>query len=146
MADQNVTDPDVQHLLDLLVMIPGRDNVLFWNRVNAGQYSGDSENEERFIDAGYAVKKIGQYLPRVLRGDAEATADLASYLIMFFDSDSESMRLAVSAEIGHLPSNVLGRLWIEDMITTAWQVYVTHAGSSSRSLWNRDLAAKWAHS
>ncbi|EYT89608.1 hypothetical protein ThrDRAFT_04769 [Frankia casuarinae] len=62
---------------------------------------------------------------------------------MFFDYDADSLRSAVADAIGDLHEDTLGRYWVTDMLTTAWRVYVTHAGHSPRSAWDRELATKW---
>ncbi|KQC35034.1 hypothetical protein [Frankia sp. ACN1ag] len=134
-------------MLKLLAMIPGPDDVWFWNRINEGRYRGhpslepeewSGEDTRGFIDGGYTVKKIIGHLPGTLRGEVQATGLLASYLIVFFDHDSDSLRQAIAVRVGEGFSGLFGQRWIDDMLATAWRVYVTHPVTP-----RKDLAETW---
>lgn len=144
------TDPDIRRMLNLLSMLPGSDEVGFWNAVNSARHRSGTDNADDDVqdgqDGGYAVGKITRYLNEYLKqGDPGIAATLAGYLIMFFDHDADSLRQTVARAVGDLPGDVLGGRWLTDVTATAWRVYVEHGKTSALlgAAWNRTLAEKW---
>ncbi|WP_439681567.1 hypothetical protein [Embleya sp. MST-111070] len=143
MAQPTDLHPDIEHMLELLAMIPGPDDIDFWNDVNAGRYTSGPEGG--LLDSGYFTGKVRTFLHRYLAtGDPVDAAALAKYLLVFFDYDADSLRGAVDFAVGDAPRLVLGPRWIADMTDTAWRVYVHNGGRHIVKLpWREVLADKW---
>ena len=117
--------PEVEHLLDLLDLLPDEQTTDFWSQlVDAEQPVGTSGD--------YFVSKmrmlVGQ-LQRALTREHVAAHQLehaVQYLLMFFDrSDAELYRvLDRVAGYGAEPAGRTGRRWMEDVCATAWRIYV----------------------
>jgi hypothetical protein len=139
-----VPDADIEHMLRLLALIPGPEDVDFWNDIHAGRRNSGPEGALR--DSGYATGKITFNLHRYLTtGEPKFAADLATYLLMIFDHEADSIPAAVDFAIGNLASGVLGRRWITDMTAAAWRVYARHSDrpTGSSLSWHDILVEKW---
>lgn len=113
---------DAAHLLDLLDMLPSRDDTDFWARLEYAEH-GDRQDDD------YFVSKVALVI-RDLRNlvENEKAVDLAyaaQYVLMFFDRDDQKLFEALDGVTDYaVADGRTGKRWAEDAAATAWKLYV----------------------
>jgi hypothetical protein len=130
-------DPDLNHLYELLRMLPGpREHPEFWTAVQH-QYLGEDTALK------YVYEKM-TLIPRTAKDPTpQHISDLARYLLAFFAGDNPELWDILSGvgEGGVSPRHdTIGRWWAEDLCQTAWTLYVRY----SRPAGN-DWLEKWQY-
>jgi hypothetical protein len=116
MSDSAVARPDadLNHLLDLLDLLPPTTDRAFWTS---------------FSDAGgshYMLEKLSQWTHNVRERDdiPDAPRRLAEYCLTFFTTEAadgeqwNEVTPDIAGRSGH------GQRWVTDVAATAWRVYV----------------------
>ena len=142
-------DPDVEHLLRLLAILPGADDVAFWNQVNAhGLLPQAEEMQQDPAPAlhGYVLNKMTWHIRAALAPDAGANAfeSLAEYTLMFFSGDHPGLWKALGsvAPANSFASDAdFGRRYAEGLCATALTVATRYHHSYRADA--ADLLAKW---
>ncbi|MFC4859179.1 hypothetical protein [Actinophytocola glycyrrhizae] len=76
-----------------------------------------------------SLTNVGTELKKLITADAAATPEAAFILAMRVLDTFEPMDLEVARSIGTLlPTQTAGRLWLQDVTATAWQVVVSVHG------------------
>ena len=117
--------PDVEHLLDLIDLLPFNAQD-FWDRLAAAEHP-DRDDDNYFV--GH-MPWIRERLRAMLAGADSLSAHnverVAQYVLMFFDRDDPAMFEALDRFAGHSAAQPgrTGRRWVEDVCATAWRLYV----------------------
>lgn len=137
--DPNVTagDPDIEHLIDLLRMLPGpKDNPKFW----AGIGSEGRSIEPSGKNLDYVFEKM-THLSRFLDDPTpKRLVHLCVYLLHFFSGDRPDLWKILNdvtpseSRWGH---DDTGRWWAEDLTHTAWSLIVRYCDYGDESWRNR---------
>ena len=143
------TDPDVEHLLRLLAILPGSDDVAFWNQIHA--HGLLREAEEMAEDPtpsgdGYLLRKMTGYIRAALKPNASQSTfeALASYTLMFFSGDHPGLWKALDSVVParSFPSDGgFGRRYARELCDTALKVATRYDRGYRGSA--DELLAKW---
>lgn len=123
-------DPDVEHLLRLLAILPGSDDVAFWNLVDAHGLLPEDEataEDPEPSGHGYLLGKMGVFIRAALSPDASYSTfeDLAGYTLMFFYGEHPRLWKALEGRV-QLPGfdidDLLGRRYAEELCETALRI------------------------
>ena len=142
-------DPDVEHLLRLLAILPGADDVAFWNQVNAhGLVPQAEEMEQDPAPAlhGYVLNKMTWHIRTALMPDADVNAfeSLAEYTLMFFSGDHPGLwklLCSVAPANSFASDESFGRRYADELCATALKVATRYHHSYRADA--TDLLAKW---
>jgi hypothetical protein len=138
MADDD--DPDLQHLFDLLRMLPGpTEDREFWTEV---QHHTLPDTQ-----LGYVYEKMTLIPRTVLDPSPGHISDLAKYLLIFFSGDCPELWdiLGCIAPDFDLRHDQAGRLWANDLCETAWTLYVRYWPNWGASRPDEHWAVKWRY-
>lgn len=140
-------DPDVAHLLRLLAILPGAENVVFWNSI----YPDGPEPEGRLLDGnpeaafhGYVLEKMTISIREALgaHGQAPDFEYLSRYVMMLFRRDRPRLLEALDAVVpGFEIGEGFGLRFAEELRETAWRVAVRYNAKYKAE--PSDLLAKW---
>ncbi len=142
-------DPDVEHLLRLLAILPGSDNVAFWNQVDAHGLLPEAEataEDPEPSGHGYLLNKMTGYIRAALKPNASDSTleSLACYTLMFFWGDHPGLWKALDSVIparSFASDGGLGRRYAQDLCDAAWTIAERyHDGYRADAA---DLLAKW---
>lgn len=125
-------DPDVVHLLHLLSILPGSEDLEFWNNVDAEGYlprPGDQEHELTPSGDGYLLGKLGAGIGSSLLPKAadRSFVQLAQYVLFFFDGDRPALwklldRYSPASDF----AAEAGRRFVQELCDTAWTIAVRY--------------------
>ena len=142
-------DPDVERLLRLLAILPGSDDVAFWNAIDAHGLlpvaESAAENPEP-SGHGYLLSKVAGHIRAACEPNApdHAFAGLASYTLMFFWGEHPGLWKTLERLVpaGSFASDGgFGRRYAQDLCDAAWAVAVRyHHGYRADAA---ALLAKW---
>lgn len=128
-------DPDMTHLIKLLAMLPGSDDVAFWNTVDRNGRAADGDDSEP-TGNGYLLGKMNIGIRHLLNGDPFS---FCQYLLKFFDGDRPSLWTFLDRHVvGSGFTDLAGERWTRDLCDTAWRLLVRYH-SSGRD----DLDTQW---
>jgi hypothetical protein len=140
-------DPDVAHLLRLLAVLPGAENVAFWNSIypdgpepDGRPLAGNPEPAHR----GYVLGKMTVSIWEALgaHGQAPNFEYLSRYVMMFFQQDRPKLLEALDAVVpGYEIGEGFGRRFVEELRETAWRVAVRYNAKYQAE--PADLLSKW---
>lgn len=142
-------DPDVEHLLRLLAILPGADDVAFWNQIDAHGLLREAEmlaEDPKPSGDGYLLRKMTGYIRAALKPKpSESTFEaLASYTLMFFWGDHPGLWKALDSVIpgrSFASDGGFGRRYAQELCDTALKVATRyHHGYRGTP---EDLLAKW---
>lgn len=142
-------DPDVERLLRLLAILPGSDNVAFWNQIDAHGLLPEAEATAEEPEAsrhGYLLNKMTGYIRAALEPDVrdDMLESLACYVLMFFWGDHPGLWKALDPIIparSFASDGGFGQRYAQDLCDAAWTVAVRyHDGYRADAA---DLLAKW---
>lgn len=142
-------DPDIEHLLRLLAILPGAGDVSFWNQIDAHGLLPDAEEmaeDPKPSGDGYLLNKMTSHIRGALAPNApdRAFESLASYTLMFFWGEHPGLWKALESLVpaGSFASDGgFGRRYAQDLCDAAWTVAVRyHDGYRADAA---DLLAKW---
>lgn len=127
-------DPHAEHLLRLLAILPGADDVAFWNQVDAHGLLPEAEASAEDPEPsghGYLLNKMTGHIRAALTPDppAHALASLASYTLMFFWGDHPGLWKALERLVpsGSFASDGgFGRRYTQELCDAAWTVAVRY--------------------
>jgi hypothetical protein len=142
-------DPHVEHLLRLLAILPGSQDVAFWNQVDAHGLLPDAEaGAEDLVPSGhgYLLNKLTGYIHAALEPDVREhmLESLAAYVLMFFWGDHPGLWKTLDRIIparSFASDGGFGRRYAQDLCDAAWTVAVRyHSGYRADA---DALLAKW---
>jgi hypothetical protein len=137
-------DPDVEHLLRLLAVLPGRENVAFWNSFYPSGPRSDAESADldpKAVLDGYVLEKMTVGIRNALGLFRDWPPDygyLARYVMMFFRDDSPRMFDALDAVV---PGEGNGHRFAQELRETAWHVAVRYDPDYKNG--PEEVLAKW---
>lgn len=142
-------DPDVQHLLRLLAILPGSDDVAFWNQVDAHGFLSEEEataENPRPSGDGYLLAKMAVHIRAALsaRAHGRTFESLAGYTLMFFYGDHPGLWKALESRVQLAGFNIedgIGRRYAEELCDTALRVATRYNQDYRGSA--AELLAKW---
>jgi hypothetical protein len=122
------SDPDLQHLIELLDLLPGPDERHFWE---------DLPSESR---TDYLLEKLVPKISILHKSDPlpVEVEDLTKYLMMFFHANDAAMYDYIGRHTYALPYELAGRHWLGDLQATCWRLYVRYQPGGAR-------LSKWPH-
>jgi hypothetical protein len=136
-------DPDLHRLISLLAMLPGPDDLTFWNTVDRkGRPAEPGGEETEPTGNGYLLGKMKIGIANLLKRPVGDISYFCEYLLMFFDGDRPLLWK-------HLDNHVVGSGFTEragerfahDLCDTAWTIAVRYHKSG-----REELADKWTTS
>jgi hypothetical protein len=142
-------DPDAEHLLRLLAILPGSEQVAFWNQIDAHGLLPDAEATAEDLEPsgnGYLLGKMTGHIRAALAPDAPDSlfASLASYTLMFFWGEHPALWKALESLVpsgSFTGDGGFGRRYAQDLCDAAWKVAVRyHHGYRADAA---ALLAKW---
>jgi hypothetical protein len=130
------TDPDLQHLSNLLSFLPGPDDHSFWKEVSEkGRPSSDPPHSD------YVIKNLVGNMPMLQKSAPKPReiTELVKYLLMFFGGEHPSLHEPIGRRFPFVAGEweTLGRLWLKDLTATCWRLHVRY--TADESWWTR----KW---
>lgn len=130
------TDPDLQHLANLLSFLPGPDDQEFWAAVaDKDRQPSDPPHSD------YVIKNLVGNLPMFDKSAPQRReiTELVKYLLMFFGGEHPSLHEPIGRRFPFVAGEweTLGRLWLKDLTATCWRLHVRYA--ADESWWTR----KW---
>lgn len=142
-------DPDVEHLLRPLAILPGSDDIAFWNAIDAHgllpKAESTAENPEP-SGHGYLLNKMTGHIRAACEPNPPhyAFEALASYTLMFFWGEHPGLWKTLESLVpaGSFASDGgFGRRYAQDLCDAAWTVAVRyHRGYRADAA---ALLAKW---
>jgi hypothetical protein len=132
-------DADLEHLLNLLDLLPGPEDREFWSQVgNKGYRHPDQVDRVEYI-----FGNLRAFLGPLQRTPIASFVipRLAEYLLMFFGEDCPPLWNLLDQRLPSipLPSGMLGQRWANDLCDTAWRLYVRYSADGSwREKWTDD--------
>lgn len=121
-------DPDLDHLLDLLSMLPGpKEHPDFWAAVQAEGHPSAAPGSPEAVS--YVFEKMAGITLLLREPTPMRIEHLAKYLLFFFSAGKPAMHELLNA-VTHTESSWgqddTGRWWAEDVTRTAWTLYVRY--------------------
>ncbi|WP_329538416.1 hypothetical protein OG568_60065 (plasmid) [Streptomyces sp. NBC_01450] len=126
-------DPDVHHLVQLLAMLPGPDNIVFWNTVDRNGRQADP-NEAEPTGNGYLMKKMEIGIHGLLNPERGDIAYFCEYLLRFFSGERPLLWEHLSAHVPHRDIDRVGERWARDLTDTAWHLLVRYGPGGQPAL------------
>ena len=127
-------DLDVHHLINLLAMLPGPDDVPFWNTVDRNGRGSDQE-ETQLIGDGYLIGKMEVGIRGLLNPQHSDIAYFCEYLLKFFDGERPLLWQHLSHRVaGSGFTDQAGERWTRDLCDTAWRLTVRYSPQGQRTL------------
>ena len=121
-------DPDLEHLFELLRMLPGPgEDRPFWAAVQAHAQGQDPESA---TEVNYVFEKMAGIWLITQEPSPSSIAYLAKYLLFFFSSDDPEQWKTLNHVTVHdfsLNRDDTGRWWAKDLCETAWALYVRYS-------------------
>ncbi len=124
------SDPDLQHLIDLLDLLPGPDDRPFWE---------DLPSESR---TDHLLEKLVPKISILHKSDPLPVEieDLAKYLMMFFNPNNAAMHDYIGRQTHAVPYELAGQHWLNDLQATCWRLYVRYQPGGLRlSKWPQNF-------
>ena len=135
-------DPDMHRLINLLAMLPGPDDITFWNTVDRnGRSAQPGEEETEPIGHGYLLSKMEAAIANLLKQPPSTSGIVycCEYLLKFFDGDRPQLWTFLNAYVvGRGFTDQAGERFARDLCDTAWRLAVRYQ-SDGRGY----LADKW---
>ncbi|MGW3077854.1 hypothetical protein [Kitasatospora sp. NPDC001132] len=135
---------DLDHLLDLLSLLPGPDAEDWWIDLDVAGTTGENEPPETKRERiTYVLGNTGPYIQQCLgnRTDWKPSAGLlAQYVLMFFGGQEQAVADVVNRGLGYDTESAAGLECLRDIRTTSWRLYLAHNG---RRPFHERLADKW---
>lgn len=129
------TDPHAEHLLRMLAILPGCDDVAFWNQVDAHGLlpaaEASAEDPEPSKHSGYLLGKMTDDIRAALSANppGHALAVLASHTLMFFWGDHPALWRALESLVpcgSFTGDGGFGRRYVQELCDAAWTVAVRY--------------------
>lgn len=121
-------DPDLDHLLDLLSMLPGpKENPDFWGAVQAEGLPNAAPDTRDAVS--YVFEKMSGITRLIDKPTPLRIENLSKYLLFFFSAGKPEIHKVLNAITPTESSwgqDDTGRWWAEDITRTAWTLYVRY--------------------
>ncbi|MFJ9777142.1 hypothetical protein ACIRVF_38905 [Kitasatospora sp. NPDC101157] len=135
---------DLDHLLDLLSLLPGPDAKDWWIDLDVAGTAGENESPKQKRERiTYVLGNTGPYIQRCLGNpsDCEQAAGwLAQYVLMFFGGQEQAVADVVNRGLGYDTESAAGLECLRDIRTTAWRLHLAH---NTRRPSHERLAEMW---
>ncbi|MGK3945074.1 hypothetical protein [Streptomyces sp. RP5T] len=126
-------DPDAHHLVQLLGMLPGPDDITFWHTVDRNGRRAEQEEAE-LTGHSCLIKKMEIGIRGLLNPEQGDIAYFCEYLLRLFSGERPLLWEHLNAYVAHSDIDRAGERWARDLTDTAWQLFVRYGSGGQRAL------------